>query len=95
MAREIELLSEAATLSLAVVEKATHVAWNLDELQEAGAAGWWREEDQMVPASKASAAEISGPFPGCLQRTGAAEEFDHYNLIRETRHFLIFEPPGK
>jgi hypothetical protein len=95
MAREIELLSEAATLSMTVVEKATNVAWDLDELQEAGAAGRWHDEDRIVPANEAAAGGVSGPFPGCLQRAGASEEFDHYSLVGETRHFLIFEPPGK
>jgi hypothetical protein len=93
MAREIDVVSAQAAQAKTVVEKATNVAWNFDELQEAGAVGAWSDEDRLVQANSATVAGVSGPFPGCLQRTGATEEFDHYSLIGQTRHFLIFERP--
>ena len=93
MAREIDLLTEAASHARTVVEKATNQTWELEEIREAGSAGRWMEEDQLLPV--AGLIDVSGPFPGCLQRAGATEEFEHYRLCGQTRHFLIFERPQK
>jgi len=89
VAREIDLLTEAAAAAQTVVEKATNQTWELDDLREAAAAGRWKDEDA-VQAAKESA-DVSGPFPGCLQRFGASEDFENYRLVGQTRHFLLFE----
>jgi hypothetical protein len=91
MASEIDLLTDAASHARTVVEKATHQTWELDELREARAEDRWVEEDEVLPA--AGSMDISAPFPGCLQRGGATEEFERYRLLGQTRHFLVFERP--
>jgi hypothetical protein len=93
MACEIDLLAEAASHARTIVEKATNQTWEVEELREAKAAGWWMEEDEVLPALEPM--EVCSPFPGCLQRSGATEEFEHYRLMGQTRHFLLFEPPRK
>src|SRR6516165_4919758 len=93
MAYEIDLLTNAASCAQTVVEKATNQTWELEELREAKAGGRWGEEDELVPA--VGLMDVSGPFPGCLQRGGATEEFEHYRLCGQTRHFLVFERPQK
>jgi len=93
MTREIDLLTEAASHARTVVEKATNQTWELEEIREAGSAGRWKEEDQLLPV--AGLIDVSGPFPGCLQRAGATEEFEHYRLCGQTRHFLVFERPHR
>ena len=93
MAREIDLLTEAASHARTVVEKATNQTWELEEIREAGSAGRWKEEDQLLPVEELT--DVSGPFPGCLQRAGATEEFEHYRPCGQTRHFLVFERPRK
>jgi hypothetical protein len=90
MVREIDLLTKAASGALTIVEKCTNQTWELNELREAEAAGQWWEEDQLLPGDES--AEVSSPYPGCLQRIGATEAFDHYHLLGQTRHFLIFAP---
>jgi hypothetical protein len=92
MSREIELLTHAASNALTVVEKATNQIWALEELQEAASAGRWSQDDEV--RADVDATDVSGPFPGCLQRIGAMPEVDRYRLIGQTRHFLLFEPPG-
>jgi len=91
MAREIDLLTHAASQARTVVEKATNQMWELEELREAKAQGRWEEEDEFHPA--VGPMEVSGPFPGCLSRCGATEEFEHYQLFAQTRHFLVFGKP--
>jgi hypothetical protein len=93
MAYEIDLLTDAASRAQAVVEKATNQTWDLEELREAKAGGRWGEEDELLPAF--GRMDVSGPFPGCLQRCGATEDFEHYRLCGQTRHFLVFERPRK
>jgi hypothetical protein len=93
MACEIDLLAEAASHAQTVVEKATNQTWELEDLREAKVAGRWAAEDEVLPAL--GPMEVSSPFPGCLQRSGATEGFEHYRLLGQTRHFLLFEPPGK
>jgi hypothetical protein len=93
MACEIDLLTDAASRACTVVEKSTNQMWDLDELREAKAVGRWGQEDELLPA--VDSADVSGPFPGCLQRSGATEEFDHYQLLGQTKHFLLFGLPGK
>src|SRR5260370_6220793 len=87
MAREIDLLTEAASCAQTVVEKATNQTWELVELREAESAGQWREEDELLPTAELF--DVTGPFPGCLQRSGATEDFEHYRLLGQTRHFLL------
>ncbi len=91
MASEIELLTEAIRQEQVPVEKETNRAWDLEDLQEAASSEILQNEDQIQPAEPSL--EISGPFPGCLQRTGATEEIEHYQLVGQTRHFLLYERP--
>jgi hypothetical protein len=93
MACEIDLLTDAASHAQTVVEKATNQTWELEELWEAKTVGRWGQEDELLPAEGLMG--VSGPFPGCLQRCGATEEFEHYRLIGQSRHFLVFERPQK
>ena len=93
MAREIDLLTEAASRARTVVEKATNQTWELEELREAESVGRWGQEDELLPVVELMA--VSSPFPGCLQRIGATEAFEHYQLLGQTRHFLLFEPPAR
>jgi hypothetical protein len=89
MAREIDLLVQAARGPYLVVEKATNVLWNLDELQEADRTGRYQGEDRVAPADERDSA-VSGPFPGCLQQMSAPEELTRRPLLGQTRHFLLF-----
>jgi hypothetical protein len=91
MAREIDLLTQAASDMRTVVEKATNQTWELEELREAGSTGLWGEEDQLLPVEELT--DVSGPFPGCLQRIGASKAFEHYRPLGQTRHFLLFDAP--
>ena len=93
MACEMDLLTDAASRARTVVEKSTNQTWDLDELREAKAVGRWGQEDEVLPAVES--ADVSGPFPGCLHRSGAIEEFEHYRLLGQTKHFLLFGLPGK
>jgi len=93
MAREIDLLTEAASSAQTVVEKATNQTWELEQLREANSAGRWDQEDQLLPVMERT--DVCGPFPGCLQRGGATEAFEHYRLLGQTRHFFVFERPPR
>jgi len=93
MACEIDLLTDAASHAQTIVEKATNQTWEVDELRQAKLEGRWGEEDELLPA--VGQMDVTGPFPGCLQRGGATEEYEHYRLCGQTRHFLVFERPQK
>jgi hypothetical protein len=88
MAREIDLLTEAAARAQTVVEKATNQTWELEELRQAQTAGKWIQEDSVRATVESS--DVSGPFPGCMQRSGAVESYEGYRLLGQTRHFLLF-----
>jgi hypothetical protein len=83
---EIDILLKAAGKSCAVVEKASHVLWTFEELVEAREAGRFQGEDQILAPDRHL--EVSGPFPGCLQQTGAARA--SYRPVGQTEHFVIF-----
>lgn len=91
MNREIDLLLEATSRQAVVVEKATNVAWTVQELRTARRQGQYYQEDTLVPMEKES--DISGPFPGCLQGEAAPEEFENFHCVGQTRHFILFVPP--
>ena len=97
MTREIDILVRAADKGCAVVEKASHVLWGEAELREAARAGEFSNVDDLGPP--VPHADVSAPCPGCLQCYGATEDWSHYRLVGQTRHFLVFarlpeEPRG-
>jgi hypothetical protein len=89
MAREIDLLVDAATDRYLVVEKATNQLWPLDELLDASYSGRYFEEDCIRAVEEPC--EVSGPFPGCPQQAGNGEGFAGYDRVGQTRHFLLFK----
>lgn len=91
MAREIDLVLGAAGRGCLVVEKTSHVLWTGPELAAACRVGCYPDEDTLGPPTEHPA--VSGPYPGCLQQTGAATDFGQYPLLGQTEHFLIFAPP--
>jgi hypothetical protein len=90
--REIDILCAAADRGWAVVDKVSNVLWTQQELADAARAGCYPDEDRLGPATGESA--VSGPFPGCLQQGGRSADFTRYRLLGETRHFVVFLPPG-
>jgi hypothetical protein len=92
MAREIDILLKAARKRCAVLDKASHVLWDCEELARAREAGCYPDDDWLAPPTKQ--VEVSGPFPGCLQQYAAAADFSSYSLVGQTEHFLIFAPPA-
>jgi hypothetical protein len=91
MVREIDILLRAANKDCAVVDKTSHVVWSRDELTEASRAGCFPDEDQLAPPGES--ADVSSPFPGCMQQFSRPAELDTYRLVGQTEHFLIFAPP--
>lgn len=87
---EAEFLARIASQH-AIVEKTTHELWSAEELRQASAAGMFLNEIGLQTADTADA--ISNPYPGCLQMGGAMEPFFQYQLIGQTKHFLIFALP--
>jgi hypothetical protein len=86
MRKEIDILVKAAGKSCAVVEKASHVLWTFEELVRAREAGQFQGEDRILAPD--GLLEVNGPFPGCLQQTGAAAA--GYRPVGQTEHFVIF-----
>jgi hypothetical protein len=86
MRKEIDILVKAAGKSCAVVEKASHVLWTYEELVEAREAGRFQGEDRILAPD--GFLEVNGPFPGCLQQSGAP--LASYRPIGQTEHFVIF-----
>jgi hypothetical protein len=92
MAREIDILLQAASKGCAVVEKVSHVLWTREEFLQAREADCFPDEDRLAPPT--DGVDISGPFPGCLQQFAAPADLTLYRLVGQTEHFLIFVPPG-
>jgi hypothetical protein len=91
MAREIDILLQAASKGCAVVEKDSHILWSREEFLHARDAGCYADHDCLAPPTEGAA--ISGPFPGCLQQLAAPADLTRYRLVGQTEHFLIFVPP--
>ena len=86
MAREIDLLRHAVRNGYRVVEKDTGVCWDPETLQEEAAPHLQGEDRVAAPDGQVA---VSGPYPGCLQRTGAWG-LEDYALVGQTLHFLLF-----
>jgi hypothetical protein len=93
MAREIELLTEAASKDRAVVEKDSNVLWSPQDLAAARASGRYAAEDELRPPGPGPIA-VSGLFPGCLQQGGSTTGYSRFVVIAQTRYFLILADPG-
>jgi hypothetical protein len=90
MTAEIDILIHAADKGCAIVEKKSHQTWDNADLAEAAKAGRFAEEGSLdAPTEQV---EISAPFPGCMQQSARSAESDDYDLVGQTRHFLIFRP---
>lgn len=90
MHKEIDILIKAVGKSCAVVEKASHLVWTLEELLETREAERFQQADGILPPDREL--EISGLYPGCLQQSGGAGAFTNYRAIGQTAHFVIFAP---
>src|SRR5262245_18444661 len=90
MRKEIDILVEAARKECAVVEKASHVLWDLQDLVDARALGLYRQECPFLPPD--DQAEVSGLFPGCCHGGGAPAQAGGYRAVGQTGHFVIFAP---
>jgi hypothetical protein len=90
MRKEIDILVEAARKDCAVVEKSSHLLWELPELIEARASGLYGDECPFLPPDGVLA--VSGPFPGCCQLRGSAGGSAGYRAVGQTGHFVVFAP---
>ena len=88
MHKEIDILIKAAEKCCAVVEKASHLLWTLEERVEARETGRFQETDRIL--SPDGRLEVTGLYPGCLQQGGGAST--GYRAIGQTEHFVIFAP---
>ncbi len=86
MRREIAIVVEAARKQCAVVEKASNVLWDYQELLEAGASGLYQGRDHLLPPDGSSG--VTSPFPGCCQQGGGKARC--YQAVGQTAHFVIF-----
>lgn len=89
MAREIDILLETAKHQRAVVEKETNVVWSREDLQQAYDANEYPEPDELTVPSETILA-VTSIYPGCMQLGGASEDYSQYQVVGQTRHFLIF-----
>jgi hypothetical protein len=85
---EIDILVEAARKSCAVVEKDSNLLWTHEDLMEARAAGRYGDAAHLLPPDGET--NVSGPYPGCLQCSGALAERNRYRAVGQTEHFVIF-----
>jgi hypothetical protein len=92
MAREIDLLIEAAQPNRAIVEKETNVLWSKDDLLQARALNEFDQPDDLIGRTDEACA-VTGIYPGCLQQGAALADYSRYRLIGQTRHFLLFAQP--
>jgi hypothetical protein len=88
---EIDFLIEADRSGCVVVEKASGVLWTAEELTAARDGGSYQETSGLRPAD--DLLEISGPFPGCCQSTGAGADLSRYRAVAQTDHFIFFAGP--
>jgi len=88
MDKEIEILLEANSKGCLIVEKDSHALWERNELLEAQQEGLYQEEGILLPPEQQ--VEVTGPFPGCVP--GAAGINLDYQLLGQTKHFVIFLP---
>jgi hypothetical protein len=91
MSREIDIVLKAAGKGCAVVEKRSHVLWGLADLRDAADAGDYARPDAL--GAPTPHADVSAPFPGCLQQHGATADWARYRLVGQTAHFLVFARP--
>ncbi len=91
MAREIDILIGLDHDQNVVVEKATNVLWTPDELETIRDNPEFHHNDELGTADEEIA--VSNPFPGCLQQMSAGEENFNFQLVGQTRHFLVFRKP--
>jgi hypothetical protein len=94
MASEIDLLTDAYWNHCAIVEKETHGLWSKEELLEALALNEFEEPDELTVPDETNAAGTS-IFPGCMHQGAALEDYSRYQVIGQTRHFLIFAKPNE
>jgi hypothetical protein len=88
MREEIQILLDADAKGCLVVEKDSHVLWERPELLEAQLNGRYRQEGNLLAPDERG--EVSGPFPGCVQYTGATGR--DFTPVGQTQHFVIFYP---
>jgi hypothetical protein len=91
MTTEIGILTGLDHARNVVVEKATNVLWTPDDLETVRDNPQYQHPDTLRSAEDEVA--VSNPFPGCLQQFSALEENYHYQLVGQTRHFLVFQRP--
>ncbi len=89
MAREIQLLLNAAEQGWTVVEKDTNVLWTHNDLAEADTQGRFEDEDWFRNPGTPTA--VTGLFPGCLQQCAQPADLSQYRPLAQTAHFVIFE----
>lgn len=85
MKREIDILQHLAAAGCLLVEKDTNRVWSQEETMTTRE---FQEADRVQSAE--GVVDVSGPYPGCLQMSGARTEFDGYPLLGQTTHFYVF-----
>jgi hypothetical protein len=86
--KEIDMLVEAARKGCVVVEKSSGVLWTPAELAEAHARGTYQEPSDLRPPD--DHLEVSGPYPGCCQFSGATPGMVAFRAVGQTKRFVIF-----
>jgi hypothetical protein len=93
MAREIDLLLEAAGKALLVVNKDSNVLLQREDLVELHGAGRFGQEDRVAPPDGRPLV-VSSVYPGCPQQGSRTAGQAGYVLVGQTEHFLRFAEPG-
>lgn len=88
MRREIDVLFQALRKSCVIVEKSNHLVWTEEDLEDARRMGRFLDESELLPPDPRS--EINGPYPGCMQLSGASEKDTAYLPAGQTANFVIF-----
>src|SRR4051794_3021063 len=89
MRKEIDILQRALSKGFLVVNKESHVLLDDENWLSAQQSPLYQKECDLLAPEKQ--AELSGPFPGCMQLGGATRGSD-YRMLGQTAHFAIFYP---
>ena len=88
MTSEIDLLLEADAEGQTIVHKDTNVLWSRADLLEARELGEFAADDRLTEADPNSS--VTSPFPGCMQWSGKASNWENVQPVAQTVHFVIF-----
>ena len=90
MTKEIEILLKADAKGCLVVDKDSHICLERDDLLAAKRKGLYQEQAVLLAPERQS--DWSGPFPGCMQLSGASAKYLRCRMVGQTKHFVMFYP---